>query len=124
MHHSSRSEPILKVTPHPYSPYGIRFEDEKRYHKQQQQRYKEDLDYLISLRQKNNSLVETLREQRRIERMNDKYNYERLNQKSINKEFAFYNTHFYRKEKVKNLTVCLEYPEANIYWYLDFKKYV
>lgn len=44
--------------------------------------------------------------------------------KSINKEFAFYNTHFYRKEKVKNLTVCLEYPEANIYWYLDFKKYV
>lgn len=92
MHHSSRSEPILKGTPHPYSPYGIRFEDEKRYHKQQQQRYKEDLDYLISLRQKNNSLAETLREQRRIERMNDKYNYERLSQKSINKEFDDYNT--------------------------------
>ena len=44
--------------------------------------------------------------------------------KGINKEFAFYNTHFYRKEKAKNLTVCLEYPEANIYWYLDFKKYI
>lgn len=44
--------------------------------------------------------------------------------KNLNKEFAFYNIRFYRKEKVKNLTVCLDYPEGNVYWFLDFKKYI
>ena len=44
--------------------------------------------------------------------------------KRIHKEFEFYNVRFFREERVPELTVCLSYPEANPYWYLDFKKYV
>ena len=60
-----------------YSPYGISFEDENLYRKQQQQKYKEDLDYLCSLRQKrNNNFNQIQEEQRKIQIMNDvKNNY-------------------------------------------------
>ena len=44
--------------------------------------------------------------------------------KRINTEFAFYNVKIYREEKVKKQTVCLDYPEGNMFWYVDFKKYV
>jgi SNF2 family DNA or RNA helicase len=44
--------------------------------------------------------------------------------KRINTEFAFYNVKIYREEKAKKQTVCLDYPEGNMFWYVDFKKYV
>ena len=38
------------------------------------------------------------------------------------REFDFYNVRFYREERTKELTVCLDYPAGNVYWFLDFKK--
>ena len=42
--------------------------------------------------------------------------------KKILREFDFYNVRFYREERTKEPTVCLEYPAGNLYWFLDFKK--
>ena len=39
-------------------------------------------------------------------------------------EFAFYNVRIYREEKTKTPTVCIDYPEGNLYWFVDFKKYI
>lgn len=44
--------------------------------------------------------------------------------KRIAREFSFYSVRFYREEKVPDLTVCFDYPAGNLYWYVDFKKYV
>lgn len=38
------------------------------------------------------------------------------------REFDFYNVRFYREERAKEPTVCLDYPAGNVYWFLDFKK--
>ena len=75
-----------------YSPYGIRFEDEESYRKKQQQKYKEDLDYLCSLRKKRYNTYQDDQEQmKKIQQMNDKYNYERMSQKILEREFNSYN---------------------------------
>lgn len=42
--------------------------------------------------------------------------------KRVLREFEFYNVRFYREERAKEFTVCLDYPAGNLYWYLDFKK--
>lgn len=42
--------------------------------------------------------------------------------KKVLREFEFYNVRFYREERAKELTVCLDYPAGNLYWYIDFKK--
>ena len=39
-------------------------------------------------------------------------------------EFSFYNVRIYREEKTKTPTVCIDYPEGNLYWFVDFKKYI
>lgn len=44
--------------------------------------------------------------------------------KRVLREFDFYNVRFYREERVKEPTVCLDYPAGNVYWFLDFKKNV
>lgn len=44
--------------------------------------------------------------------------------KRIAREFSFYSVRFYREEKVPEFTVCFDYPAGNLYWYVDFKKYV
>lgn len=44
--------------------------------------------------------------------------------KRIAREFNFYSVRFYREEKVPDFTVCFDYPAGNLYWYVDFKKYV
>lgn len=44
--------------------------------------------------------------------------------KRVLREFDFYNVRFYREEKAKEPTVCLDYPTGNVYWYVDFKKNV
>ena len=44
--------------------------------------------------------------------------------KKMLREFDFYNVRFYREERVKEPTVCLDYPTGNVYWFLDFKKNV
>ena len=44
--------------------------------------------------------------------------------KKMLREFDFYNVRFYREERVKEPTVCLDYPAGNVYWFLDFKKNV
>lgn len=44
--------------------------------------------------------------------------------KKINKEFDFYHVMFYREEYVKESIVTLSYPKANMFWYLDFEKYI
>lgn len=44
--------------------------------------------------------------------------------KRMLREFDFYNVRFYREERVKEPTVCLDYPAGNVYWFLDFKNNV
>lgn len=44
--------------------------------------------------------------------------------KKLNKEFAFYNVRFYREERVREPTVCVDYPYGNPYWFTDFKKFI
>ena len=44
--------------------------------------------------------------------------------KKLNKEFEFYNVRFYREERVREPTVCVDYPCGNPYWYTDFKKFI
>jgi len=44
--------------------------------------------------------------------------------KSMLKEFEFYNVRFYKEEKASKYTLCLDYPKANVYWFVEFKKYV
>lgn len=66
------SQPNLS-NPRTYSPYGITFDDEKEYRRRQQQKYKEDLDYLCSLRKKGNmkDQSEIEEELRRMKLMDD-----------------------------------------------------
>lgn len=42
--------------------------------------------------------------------------------KKLLREFDFYNVRFYREERVKLHTVCLDYPKGNVYWFVDFKR--
>lgn len=44
--------------------------------------------------------------------------------KKLNKEFEFYSVRFYREERVREPTVCVDYPCGNPYWYTDFKKFI
>ena len=44
--------------------------------------------------------------------------------KKISKEFLFYNVRIYRKEKTKTQTVCIDYPKGNLYWFVEFKKFI
>lgn len=44
--------------------------------------------------------------------------------KRMAQEFLFYNVLFYSEEKTKYSIVYLQYPQGNLYWYLDFVKYV
>ena len=44
--------------------------------------------------------------------------------KKVHQEFEFYNVRFYREERVSELTVCLDYPKGNVYWFVDFKKFI
>lgn len=44
--------------------------------------------------------------------------------KKVLREFEFYNVRFYREERTKEPTVCLDYPAGNVYWFVDFKKNV
>lgn len=44
--------------------------------------------------------------------------------KNISKEFEFYNVRFVKDEKAKILSVYLEYPKFNPYWFVDFSKYI
>lgn len=44
--------------------------------------------------------------------------------KRILKDFEFYNVRLYRKEGTKDLTVCLTYPQGNMYWFLEFVKII
>lgn len=44
--------------------------------------------------------------------------------KGICKEFTFYSVKFYREEKCKKLKVILDYPKGNVYWFIDFKKFI
>lgn len=44
--------------------------------------------------------------------------------KRMLREFDFYNVRFYREERAKEPTVCIDYPAGNVYWFLDFKKNV
>ena len=55
------------------SPYGIGFDDEKIIKKLEQKKYKEDLDFLISLRNKKNLLdkIELNNQYNQIQEMNN-----------------------------------------------------
>ena len=44
--------------------------------------------------------------------------------KRLCKEFEFYNVRIYNEESAKRHTVCIDYPEGNLFWYVDFKKYI
>lgn len=44
--------------------------------------------------------------------------------KKLLREFDFYNVRFYREERTKEHTVCIDYPKGNVYWFVDFKRLV
>lgn len=44
--------------------------------------------------------------------------------KRVQQEFEFYSVRFYREEGSKTLTLCLDYPKANVFWLLEFKKFI
>jgi SNF2 family DNA or RNA helicase len=44
--------------------------------------------------------------------------------KKLLREFDFYGVRFYREERTKEHTVCIDYPKGNVYWFLDFKRAV
>ena len=44
--------------------------------------------------------------------------------KNIAKEFDFYKVMFYKEESKAQSIVHLQYPKGNIYWFMDFKKYI
>ena len=44
--------------------------------------------------------------------------------KRLCKEFEFHGVKIYREEKVKTQTTCLNYPQGNVFWFVDFKKYI
>ena len=44
--------------------------------------------------------------------------------KKLLREFDFYSVRFYREERVKTHTVCIDYPKGNVYWFVDFKRAV
>lgn len=44
--------------------------------------------------------------------------------KKLLREFDFYSVRFYREERAKKLTVCIDYPKGNVYWFVDFKRAV
>lgn len=46
------------------------------------------------------------------------------NVKQLCKEFEFYKVLFYKENLTKDNIVYLQYPKGNVYWFLDFKKYV
>lgn len=46
------------------------------------------------------------------------------NVKRMYKEFDFYNIKFYKEEFSKSSVLWFQYPKGNMYWYLDFIKYI
>ena len=44
--------------------------------------------------------------------------------KKLLREFDFYSVRIYREERVKESTVCIDYPKGNVYWFVDFKRAV
>lgn len=46
------------------------------------------------------------------------------NVKRLVREFEFYNIRIYREERTKILTVCIDYPKANVYWFVEFKRFI
>lgn len=44
--------------------------------------------------------------------------------KILCKTFDFYHISFYREMYSKSNKIIFEYPKANVYWYIDFKKYI
>jgi len=44
--------------------------------------------------------------------------------KKLCQEFLFYKVLFYREDCSLNSVVYLQYPKGNIFWYVDFKKYI
>lgn len=47
-----------------------------------------------------------------------------VNVKRLVREFEFYNIRIYREERTKVLTVCIDYPKANVYWFVEFKRFI
>ena len=44
--------------------------------------------------------------------------------KKLNQEFEFYSVRFYREERVSEPTVCMDYPKGNLFWFIEFQKFV
>ena len=103
------------------SPNGIGFDDESKLRKLQKLKYKEDLDYLVNLRNQNkipvNNENELKREYHKIQQMNDvsfniiyfffnlmqRYNYEKLTQQAVIREFNAWNEReAYLRKQQKN----------------------
>ena len=94
MHHPSplnRSHQFPESRNYGHSPYGISFEDEQSYKRAMMQRYKEDLDYLCSLKRRFTTENDATSDQLRIQRMNDKYYYDKLSHQTLMKEFNAFN---------------------------------
>lgn len=47
-----------------------------------------------------------------------------INVKRLVREFEFYNIRIYREERTKVLTVCIDYPKNNVYWFVEFKRFI
>ena len=87
--------------------YGVKVDDAILFRKLLQNRYKEDLDYLINIKTNESQNIKNKEndEFSRVQRMNDKYNLEKINQISLFKEYNSYNEKEAeeKKQKMKEL---------------------
>ena len=87
--------------------YGVKVDDAILFRKLLQNRYKEDLDYLINIKANESQNIKNKEndEFSRVQRMNDKYNLEKINQISLFKEYNSYNEKEAeeKKQKMKEL---------------------
>lgn len=95
------TEPNIR-RPEAYSPYGVSFDEEKAYKRQLQRQYKEDLDYLCSLRKKDleQKQKEKEEEKKKLQLMNNvkiiyiikqKFQDEQKYHNELTREFNSYN---------------------------------
>lgn len=110
----SNMKNLLKIsTPSSFSSnniinkYGVKVDDAILFRKLLQNRYKEDLDYLINIKTNESQNIKNKEndEFSRIQRMNDKYNLEKINQQLLFKEYNSYNEKEAeeKKQKMKEL---------------------
>ena len=85
--------------------YGVKVDDAILFRKLLQNRYKEDLDYLSNIKSNESQNINNKENDefsKVVQRMNDKYNLEKINQQSLFKEYNSYNEKEAEEKKTKD----------------------